>query len=1094
MKVWIKFIFIVKILVGSSILAQSFDQPADFVNTFIGTSDAHFPSKWEGHGRVYPGAVAPYGFVQLTPETRTTDHWGYDSADTSIYFFSCLGHHSGFPNGSAGQMRVMPLTDTIDFQLYQYNRHFFRNDEKAEPGYYTVFFSDNGTQVEMTASERSGIFRFTFLPEVTPYIYVGGMGSLNQKPNKLVHGSSHNAILEFSDDYTIVKQMEDGWILAFTSLKKQKKVVTLKLGISFTGFEGTKNNIETEIGNRSFDEIRAITTAKWNKELSVIQINDDNIDNKIKFYTALYRSKLIPWIVSDTDGFYKGSDGLIQKTKGKNQYGQFSPWDTFRSLHPLLCIIDPERQNDMILSMLDIYEQSSRLPKGPMTGNHVISIIVDSYLKGIMDFDKEIAYKAMKDIIMTKPLTHEALKIYDEIGYIPFTYPESVTKTVEFAYNDWVLAQFSKKVMKEENDYNFLFNRSFNYRNLFNPKELFLLPKNEAKFLTEPGNSGYKEGDKWVYTMFVPHNTSDLINHLGGDEKFCKILDEGFEKGHFTFDNEPVFHIPYLYKRANQPHKTQKYLRQIMDTYFTTLSGGLPGNDDLGSLSSWFVLNALGIYPVCPGQPIYDLGSPLFNKATIHLSNGKEFVIEAKNNSKENVYVKKITLNNVSYNYLNIDHATINNGGRILFEMSDEPILFTNSGVFFKDSTKVEDRPIFSILNASLLQKETEPDALVWIKFDMENNGAPGTRVLKLYANGDIVKSKNIYLQSNTSVTDSISCRLYAFGESFLKLNDFDSTFAIQVLDNGLRNQIEYGNLSVKPILRKDTTQLISFSLTNKGGYTEEADIRVLINGLLLKNEKESLAPGETKNISHQFKTKNEGLFNVEIDRLSEVFKVYTNSKDATVLDLPLQKVTEDGYYNDLSGFENHGIVSGLEENIFNQEKFWFDENHYVFMETSASLEIENESFTMMAWVFSGKQNSRNVSLITKGDFHVMQQWKNNSLTFFAGGWGRGECNIALPENWEDEWHHIACVSTGNALKIYINGQLKGQTFLRETALKNTPSRWHIGRNEEFPLQRVFNGRIENVKIFTEALSQKEIKEIIHSEEQLYKTHSIKIE
>ncbi|NQU80483.1 MAG: glycoside hydrolase family 92 protein, partial [Bacteroidetes bacterium] len=240
-----------------------------------------------------------------------------------------------------------------------------------------------------------------------------------------------------------------------------------------------------------------------------MEIEDTCTENMKIFYSALYHSLLIPWVISDFEGYYKGIDGIIHKAKGENQYGVFSPWDSFRSLHPLLCLLTPDRQNDMILSMLDIYEQSGQLPKGPMTGNHIIPIIVDSYLKGITNFDKTLAYEAMNKALISKPFYR---KLYDQHGYIPFSYPESVTRTVEYAYNDWALAQFSKQVMQQNKDYELLLHQSYNYRNLFNSQERFLLPRKTDEYILKPGNFGYKEGNKWIYSLFVPHNIKDIIN------------------------------------------------------------------------------------------------------------------------------------------------------------------------------------------------------------------------------------------------------------------------------------------------------------------------------------------------------------------------------------------------------------------------------------------------------------------------------------------------------------------------------------------------------------------------------------------------------
>jgi len=656
-----------------TVFSQTIKEPLKYVNPFIGTTYSNMHSEWEGHGKTFPGAVAPFGFIQLSPETRVINSRKYDYEDSCIYYFNCINHHSGYPGGSAGNVYIMPV-DTLDnFQLKKYSRHFIHKNEKAEPGYYSVYFSDNGTLVETTASERTGMFRFTFKPHVIPRIFIGDIGIITPKSKRILQGNRYNTIIEFNEAYIDNKDVNDGCILTFSPSVCREKVVLLKFGTSAVSFKSTRKNLGVENAGWNFNNLKEKTQNKWNQELSVIEIEDTCTKNKKIFYSALYHSLLIPWVISDVDGYYKGKDGIIHKTKGGNQYGVFSPWDTFRSLHPLLCLLNPDRQNDMILSMLDIYEQSGQLPKGPMTGNHIIPVIVDSYLKGITNFDKTLAYEAMKKIILTKPFYQNYIKIYDQQGYIPFSFPESVTKTVEYAYNDWALAQFSKQVMHQNKDYDLLTCRSYNYRNLFNSQELFLLPRKTDEFILNPGNFGYKEGNKWIYSLFVPHNIKDIINLMGGDAAFSSHLDSAFENNHLPFDNEPVLFIPYLYNYAKTPYKTQKRVREIMNTHYKSTADGLPGNDDLGAMSSWYVFSAMGFFPVCPGKPVYDIGSPLLKSITINLASGKKFVIEAINSSPQNIYVKSLTVNNKLYNKSWIPHSIIAQGGVMTFEMTPGP-------------------------------------------------------------------------------------------------------------------------------------------------------------------------------------------------------------------------------------------------------------------------------------------------------------------------------------------------------------------------------------------------------------------------------------
>ncbi|HPE76453.1 MAG TPA: GH92 family glycosyl hydrolase, partial [Draconibacterium sp.] len=636
----------------------------NYVNPFIGTAPSNNPSNWEGHGRTYPGAVAPFGYIQLTPETRLSPSKGYDYRDNDIYFFSCFHHLSGYPNGSSGQCKIMPVENWNSFQINNHKRPFSHNSETAEPGYYKVKFNDNGTTIEATSSIRSGMFRFDFNKNANLKIFIGDIGEIILE-NPSVKGSKRNTWIEFETPWQSAEKSGDGYIFTFD--KPDQNTLLLKLSSSSVSFRNAKKNLDAEIPDWDFDALKNKTQNDWKKELSVIEIQDSSIQNKTKFYTALYHSLLIPWIISDTDGTYLGLDGKIQESKGENQYGTFSPWDTFRSLHPLLCIIAPKRQNDMIISMLDIYEQSGQLPVEPMTGFHSIPIIVDSYLKGITGFDKALAYKAMKNLLLSEDIKKADLKSYFLQGFVSSDYPESVTRTVEYAYDDWVLSQFAKEVMNQDDDYSHLLKRSLNYRNLFDPSQLFLVPRNEKDFVHSIDNFGYKEGDKWNYSLFVPQNIRDIINLKGGNHEFSNQLESTLNNRLILFDNEPNFHIPYLFNYAKQPFKTQEWVSKIRETQFTATADGLSGNDDLGSMSSWFVFNALGFFPVCPGVPQYNIGTPLFEKVIIHNQNGNDFTITGLDKSPGNNYILSAKLNGEDFNQVWFNHYEILNGGEITF-------------------------------------------------------------------------------------------------------------------------------------------------------------------------------------------------------------------------------------------------------------------------------------------------------------------------------------------------------------------------------------------------------------------------------------------
>jgi len=862
--------------------------PLKYVNPFTGTARSPIAVNWDGRGGTYPGAVAPFGYMQLSPETGFGNTRGYDYEEDSIHFFSCIGHSSGYPSGSAGRIYVMPLTGTGQSHLIGKGRPFSHKNENASPGYYSVVFNDDNTLVEATATERTGMFRFTFPALVQPRIYIGGIGKVTVPGENSLSGSMRNAIIEFNRDFEENIKVDYGNIVSFPIQDSGETIILLKISTSSTGHAGSLQNIRIENEDWSFDKAKERTQQKWENTLSAIEIEDSNETNKTIFYTALYHSMLIPWIISDTDGAYKGRRDTVYSSKGSNQYGLFSPWDTFRSLHPLLCLLAPGRQNDMILSMLDIYQQSGWLPTSPMTGNHAIPIIVDSYFKGITDFDLELAYSAMKKSLLGPQYFHRDMETYSKMGYLPFTYPESVTKTVEYAFDDWALAQFSKSVMHEESDYTCLLNRSFNYRNLFYSDELFLLPRNKEVFKKTPGSFGYKEGDKWIYTYFVPHNPQDLINLTGGDEAFTSRLDSGFTSNYIVFDNEPVFHIPYLFNYAHQPYKTQKWLSNIR-TSFLNAPGGLPGNDDLGSMSSWYVFSAMGFYPACPGNPVYTLGAPLFSNLTINLENNKKFIVKAVNASPENCYIRKVLLNGQPYNKSWISHSTITQGGEIIFEMDSVPNYAWASGHSSVPDSETSDTPDFLINKITVSKNKVVPNEKFFVRFSIGNNGSMGTKNVTLYENGKLLGSKNILVDRNSYRKDSIECKLYIPGKTYLSINENPKKFKVRVIDNKLENQFEYLQLSLTPLIKLGAMQNISIVIKNTGGNTDTALINISLNETMVHTDQMILSPGESKTYNHSFLTTEKGQNTIRINNLSGDYKVYSDNMESTFVDLSLK-------------------------------------------------------------------------------------------------------------------------------------------------------------------------------------------------------------
>ena len=520
---------------------------------------------------------------------------------------------------------------------------------------------------------------------------------------------------------------------AFVTFRtKEKEQILVKVGISYTSIEGARKNLNAEIPDWDYDGIRNKASEIWNKELSRVKIDGATDDQKEIFYTAMYHSLLAQYISQDVDGKYMGSDKKVHEAKGYNFYGSFSCWDTYRSQHPLLTLIAPDHVNDFIRSIVTKTKDYGWLPAQhflnvygeAMVGDHLIPVIVDAYLKGYRDFDVNFLYEAMRKKALEEPklpVPHAAgrsgLKYYMELGYTPVDkVTESVPNTLELAYDDWCIAQLAKELGKKE-DYQLFMKRAGNYKNLWDAETQFMRPKKadgswldalngrEQEIVKEGEhayyryfdpllvgkrpNRHYTESNAWQYIWSVQHDVQGLINLFSGNKAFTSKLDTFFEMspnisapkyvgvvgtiGQYVHGNQPSHHVAYLYNYAGEPWKTQQRVRQVCEELYRSGPGGLCGNEDMGSLSSWYVLSAMGIYPVTPGEAVYTIGSPLFGKATLDLGKGKSFTIEAQNNSAVNTYIQSATLNGKLLSRTWLSHQEITNGGTLVFKMGPEP-------------------------------------------------------------------------------------------------------------------------------------------------------------------------------------------------------------------------------------------------------------------------------------------------------------------------------------------------------------------------------------------------------------------------------------
>lgn len=700
----------------------------EFVNPFIGT---------DGPGNTYPGATVPYGMVQLSPDIGIPG-WdriaGYFYQDSIISGFSHM-HLSGTGAGDLYDILVMPTNSRFDKRIKENNykpfSKFDHSSEKASPGYYSVFLKDYGIKAEFTATKRTGIHRYTFPEAEKSKIHIDLGYSLNwDRPTK--------TYLKIVDDTTIEGYRKStGWakdqrvyfvmklskpfedykvyendslsenpvegentrlVLNFTTSEGEQ--ILLKTGLSTANIEGAYASLETEAPHFDFDQYKKEANKTWEKELQKIKIETKDEDRRSIFYTMMYQSMLAPTLLSDPNGNYKGANGKVMQGEGFDRYDTFSLWDTFRAAHPLYTIIQREKVPDFIRSLLAHYKETGLLPVWSMQGNetnmmlgyHAVPVVVDAYFKSF-GFDAELAYEACKASAMAND---RKIDVYRELGYVPAGKENedwSVSKTLEYAYDDWCVAMFAKNLGKKE-DYQYFLKRSENWQHLFDEKSNFFRPKWDngefvKDFIPKEYTKYFSESNAWQYFWFVPQDIPGLIEKIGGEERFEQKLDSMFSYypeagdklpifstgmiGQYAHGNEPSHHVAYLYNYTGKPSETQRLVREILTTQYKNEPAGHCGNEDCGQMSSWYVFSSLGFFPVNPAQGTYLLGAPLFEKAEISLPEDKEFVIKTKNFGEENIYVKSVWLNGKLLERAFITHDEIIPGGELIFEMTNSP-------------------------------------------------------------------------------------------------------------------------------------------------------------------------------------------------------------------------------------------------------------------------------------------------------------------------------------------------------------------------------------------------------------------------------------
>lgn len=699
----------------------------EYVDPFIGTG---------GHGHCFPGAITPFGGIQLSPDNpRSSWDWcsGYHYSDSIISSFSHT-HLSGTGIGDLQDIRFLPVLtrpDSIeapaDYIQANYAR-FSHENEQAEPGYYSVVF-DNGIKTELSVTARCGFHYYQYPPGYFNALTIDlatarnwdrtTETSIRKVNNRTLEGFRKSKgwandqrvyfVVEFSQDCEVwagkdrfehlaVGQKINGkGCYIWVDFGKATNKILAKVSISSANTDGALANLEKELPHWSFDKVKRDAKHEWRRELSMIKAEGKNEEQLKVFYTALYHAYTAPYLFSDVNGNYKGPDGEIHSVNKNRQYTVFSLWDTYRAAHPLFTITQKKRIGSLIHSMLKHYDAYGLLPvwelagneTNCMIGNHAIPVIVEAYLKGFRNFDEEKAYEAMKKTVLNDRAGQKAFRDY---RYIPWDLEnESVSKTLEYAYDYWCVAQMAKALNKEQDYLRFL-EYSRYYAHVFDPSTGFMRGKSSTGVWKEPfsplyskhRDDEYTEGNAWQYSWFVPHDIEGLIRLNGGKEAFGRKLDSLFTIdsqlegeqvspdisgmiGQYAQGNEPSHHVAYLFNYIGQPHKTQFYVNKILTELYTAAPDGLCGNEDCGQMSAWYVFSAMGFYPVNPVDGKYQLGTPLFEKVTIKTGPEKRFVITANKESGKHIYVKKVLLNGKPLDRTWITHEEIMNGGTLEF-------------------------------------------------------------------------------------------------------------------------------------------------------------------------------------------------------------------------------------------------------------------------------------------------------------------------------------------------------------------------------------------------------------------------------------------
>ncbi len=683
----------------------SVPDPISVADPFVGTGF---------HGHTYPGATAPFGMVQLSPDTRNTT-WdgssGYHQSDSAILGFSHT-HLSGTGCQDLGDFLFLPfIGGDLPASL-----PFSHEDEQASPGYYRVDFPKSGMTVELTATTRTGVHRYSYkgegerhvlvdaaynIGETHPdMIFLESVGDSELRGGRRVKGWSPERYIffhaRFSVPFTLAEALQGDRVLL--TFPEGISSLEIFVGLSQVDAEGARRNMEAEVAGKDFEEVRRETAGAWSAALGTIKVEGGSDRAAANFYSALYHTMVVPNRLDDVDGRYRDfRQEIATVPDGRSMYSTLSLWDTFRSWNPLQTLVNIPLVEDMVYSLMDMADKGGRLPKWPlassdtdcMIGYHAVSVIADAWLRGVRSFDGEKALEAM----IKASDTDECSTSYNEYGYVPAnSNGGAVSKTLEFAYDDWCIGAMASDLGHQDIAEEY-FKRSLRYMAIFDASTGFMRGKDSGggwmpSFNPIGSSRDYVEGIPWQYRFFAPHDFAGLTGMMGGEEAMTAALDSLFSYderdpatkisdmtglvGQYAHGNEPSHNMTYLYNFLGQPSKSQVLVRRMLDEMYSPTPEGVSGNEDCGQMSAWYILSSLGIYPVCPGTGEFVFAAPLFKKAEVSLSSGKTLIIKA--DRPEYPYIKSVTFNGGPVNAQFIRYEELMEGGTLEFKLSKVPV------------------------------------------------------------------------------------------------------------------------------------------------------------------------------------------------------------------------------------------------------------------------------------------------------------------------------------------------------------------------------------------------------------------------------------